>query len=98
MERNDGLDEDNALGVTYASLRFFLATVEVAALRFAVPVSRKSTRPGDAMNVSRIEHENLESAVRENHNALQRVERKVDDVARDVAELKRLVRSITTRS
>ena len=55
-------------------------------------------RPGDSVNVTRIEHENLESAVRENRLALERLERKVDDLAHEMALVKKMVRSLTTLS
>jgi hypothetical protein len=52
-------------------------------------------RPGDSIDVTRIEHDNLESAVLDNRRMLERVERKMDDLSRAVAELKQPIRSIT---
>jgi hypothetical protein len=45
------------------------------------------------VNVTRIEHENLESAVQQNARRLERLDARLDALARDVAELKKLIRS-----
>ena len=43
----------------------------------------------ERVNVTRIEHENLETAVRENRRAIERVERKVDDLTRELTKFMR---------
>jgi len=52
----------------------------------------------DQVNVTRIEHENVESAVRENARSLQRLERKMDDLAKEIATLQRAIRALTPLS
>jgi hypothetical protein len=60
-----------------------------------VAAPHTTKRPGDSINVTRIEHDNLESAVQDNRRVLERIERKMDDLSRAVTELKQLIRSIT---
>ena len=55
----------------------------------------RQPRPGEALNVTRAEHENLESAVRDNARQLERLHTKIDTIVRDIAELSRLVRLLT---
>jgi len=50
------------------------------------------------VNVTRIEHENLESAVQANARRLERLDEKLDALAREVAELKKLMRAITSKT
>jgi len=63
-----------------------------------VVTPRKTKRPMDQVNVTRIEHENVESAVRENARSLQRLERKMDDLAKEIATLQRAIRALTPLS
>ena len=63
-----------------------------------VPTPRKTKRPMEQVNVTRIEHENVESAVRENARSLQRLERKVDDLAKEIAALQKAIRALTPLS
>jgi hypothetical protein len=58
---------------------------------------KPSTRlPGDATNVSRIEHENLDAEVRANGRRLERLETKVDALTRNLADLTKLIRALKT--
>jgi prefoldin subunit 5 len=52
----------------------------------------------ERVNVTRIEHENVESAVRENARSLQRLERKVDDLAKEIVALQKAIRALTPLS
>lgn len=55
-------------------------------------MAKDHPRPGDSLNVARIEFENLESAVHAVHARIEKLEAKMDGLQRDIAELKKAVR------
>jgi len=55
---------------------------------------RIRARPGDAINVSRIEYENLETGVRANAARLDWLEAKFDGMSRELTEVKRLMQEL----
>jgi hypothetical protein len=57
---------------------------------------RRKKLPGEAMNVSRIEFENIEAVVRKNFQRLGRVEERLDTLNREIAELIKAIRSRST--
>jgi chaperonin cofactor prefoldin len=52
----------------------------------------KGERPGDSINVTRIEFENMESAVRTNRVRIEKLEAQMDALQRELAELKKTLR------
>jgi predicted nucleic acid-binding Zn-ribbon protein len=55
-------------------------------------VPKGDLRPGDSINVSRIEFENIESAVRTNRLRIEKLEARMDALQRELAELKKALR------
>lgn len=55
-------------------------------------MAKADPRPGDSINVSRIEFENLESAVRANRVRIEKLEARVEAALRELAELKEALR------
>ena len=55
-------------------------------------VTKGDRRPGDSINVTRIEFENMESAVRTNRVRIEKLEAQMDALQRELAELKKTFR------
>jgi len=55
---------------------------------------RKPPRPGESMNVTRIEYENIEHAVIDNARRLEKLDGRVDGLSRQIEDLARLIRSL----
>jgi hypothetical protein len=76
-----------------------LDPVELEAYALDVTAPRKPSAPppvpSGAHDVSRIEHDNLEGAVRDHRRRLERIEHRMDDVAREVAAPSKQLRSMT---
>jgi hypothetical protein len=69
------------------------AVVEVEIGEYPVrEVTKGDPRPGDSLNVSRIEFENMESAVRTNRVRIEKLEAQMDALQRELAELKKALR------
>jgi hypothetical protein len=60
-------------------------------------VAKTPKRPGELVNVTRIEFENLDSAVRSNRLRIEQLETKFESLLRELAELKQIVRALQSR-
>jgi hypothetical protein len=68
---------------------------------FAIPkqATRSSRRrPGAAIDVSRIEHENITNQVDRSAQGLARVERELADLRKEVSDLRRLIERLTANA
>ena len=64
----------------------------LAVVEYPVRAVTKGERPGDSINVTRIEFENMESAVRTNRVRIEKLEAQMDALQRELAELKKTLR------
>jgi len=67
---------------------------------YSLAIPRHATRssrrpPGAAIDVSRIEHENITNQVDQNARAVARLKRELDDLRREVQDLRRVIDVLT---
>lgn len=62
------------------------------------PSPKRRKTAGDAQDVSRIEFENIEAVVRGNRERLVRLEVRLESLAREIAELARMIRALGSKS